>query len=238
MKPERSALDASYTSNPVANGKTAAFVQATKDLVWASNTLEHDVAAACQRIGTDLGLAPNEMPPDKGPGGYASGICNAVNKRLDLIQRTQGLNTWVTIAAPKCRPNRNTWSRCGAVCNVQDPQCNLLCRVHANVHADCDRAQVRIRAGRTGALPPRVQTTLSANLPSLVHARIAIAERLAPDMTAVSQVAAMMPQAMANAGGDVKACIGAGSEATKDAARRFRISERAASDVLARVQGR
>lgn len=238
LKPELSALQASYTGNAVLNGKTAAFVQAAKDIVWASNLLEHDVAAACQRMGADLGLGEDEMQADKGPGGFASGYCNAVSKRLDLIQRNEGLSTWVTIAAPECVANQNAWSRCGTVCNVQDPQCNLLCRIHANVHARCDEAQVRVRPGRTGQIPPQVMATLSANLASLVNAKIAVGERLSPDTTAITQMAAMMPQTVESASGDARACVGAGSDVSKDAARRMRISLRAADDLLARVEGK
>lgn len=237
LQPEVSALEASFSSNPVTNGKTAAFVQASKDILWASNTLEHDVAAACQRIGTDLGLTEQDMQADKGPGGFASGICNAVNKRLDLIQRTEGMRTWVTIAEAECVPNQNAWARCGTVCNPQDPHCNLMCRAHANVHATCDQTQVRVRAARDLPVPPQIMNTLTANLTSLVHAQVTIGKRLAADALALNQVAAVLPGTLGDAGGDVKDCVGAGGDASKEAARRMRTSERAASDVLARIQG-
>lgn len=232
LKPEVSALEASL------GGKTAAFVQASKDMVWASTTLEQEVASACRRIGADIGLGAHEMPPEKGPGGAAAGICNAVNKRLDLIQRSQGLRTWITIAAPECQANQNAWTRCASVCDVsRDPQCNLLCRVHANVHADCDQAQVRVRPARDEAVPPQIMNTLQANLGALVHAQVSIGQRLAPDMAALNQIGAALPQMMAGQSSDVLDCVGAGNDVGRDAARRIRVSERAASDLIARVQG-
>ncbi len=237
LKPEVSALETRFSSDPVSNGKTAAFVQASKDVLWASNTLEHDVAAACQRIGTDLGLAEHEMKADKGTGGFASGICNAVSKRLDLMQRAQGLRTWVTIAAPECQYSQNAWARCGTICNIQDPQCNLLCRIHANVHAACDQTQVRVRPARDQAVPPELMSTLAANLTSLVHAQIAIGKRIAPYALALNQQATVLTGMLGDAGSDAADCVRASTDAAKEAARRFRTSERAASDLLARVQG-
>lgn len=232
LKPEVSALEASY------GGKAAAFVQASKDMVWASTTLEQEVASACHRIGADIGLAEQEMPPEKGPGGAAAGICNAVNKRLDLIQRSQGLRTWITIAAPECQANQKAWTRCATVCDVaRDPQCNLLCRVHANVHALCDQAQVRVRPARDEAVPPQIMNTLQANLGTLVHAQVSIGQRLAPDAMALNQIGAALPQMVSGQSSDVVDCVGAGNDVGKDATRRIRVSERAASDLIARVQG-
>jgi hypothetical protein len=235
LKPEVSALESTY-GGAAQRSKTAAYVQASKDIVWASSTLENEVASACRRIGADLGLQDHEMPVEKGPGGAAAGICNAVNRRIDLIQRSQALRTWVTIAAPSCRANQNAWTRCASVCDTnRDPQCGLMCRVHADVHAECDEAQVRVRPARDGNVPPQILNTFQANLGTLVHAQMAIGERLSPDVAALNQVAALLTQQTSS--GTAKECVGAAQEVSKDATRRIRTSTRAAADLVARIQG-
>ena len=237
LDPEVSALEAKFGGGAF-GPKTAAYVQSAKDLAWASNRLEQDVAAACRRIGNDIGLGAQEMPNDKGPGGEASGICNAVNARFAMIQRQEGLRVWVTITAPTCVSNQNAWNRCSTVCNPADPQCNALCKIHANVHAKCQQAQVRVRPARGSTVPPYIMSTLQANLASIVHGQAAIAERLRPDVVLHAQAGAGLPGLMAGASSDTLDCVGAGSEVSNQAARRLRISNRAATDLLVTLQGR
>ncbi len=237
LKAEVSVFDARFVGE-AQGGKAVAFVQAAKDLVWASNTLEQEVASACRRIGLDIGLGAHEMPPEPGPGGGAAGICNAVNRRFELIQRSQGLRSWVTVAAPQCQPNASAWSRCASACDPsRDPQCHLLCRLHANVHAECDTTHVRVRPARDDTLPPQIMNTLQANLGALIHAQLAYGQRLAPDALALNELAALLPPTVQSSSADLRDCVAAGRDVANDATRRIRVSERAATDLLARVQG-
>ena len=48
----------------------------------------------------------------------------------------------------------------------------------------------------------------------------------------------MMPQVVSDASSDARECVGAGSDAGKEAALRMRTSLRAADDLLARVEGK
>ena len=103
LRLESSALDTNFSANAQLNGKVATFVQAAKDMAWASGQLEAEVSSACRRIGTDLGVPPHEMRPRKGPGGASAGACTAVSARIDAIMR-QGIRLWVTVTPHNARP--------------------------------------------------------------------------------------------------------------------------------------
>ncbi len=72
------ALRARYAADARVNGKIRAFVQAAKDLGAVSLQIEAEAAEACQRMGTDLGVTPQEMAPRSEPGGKATGSCAAL----------------------------------------------------------------------------------------------------------------------------------------------------------------
>jgi hypothetical protein len=115
LSPNVDAFSASLSADARANGKVRAFVQASKDLAAASTTLEFETAAACRRIGADLGLAPGQMAPQDGPGGQASGACAAVSARIDAILRG-GAGVRVSVTPPNCQANVQADARCRASC--------------------------------------------------------------------------------------------------------------------------
>src|SRR5215831_7639890 len=57
------ALRAQYAANARVNGKVRAFVLAAKDMGAVSLQIEAEAAEACQRMGFDLGMTPQEMAP-------------------------------------------------------------------------------------------------------------------------------------------------------------------------------
>src|SRR5262245_5432669 len=73
------ALRAGFSADARANGKIATFLTASKDLVAVSTHIEAEVADTCRRIGTDLGIPPQQMAPRDEAGGQASGACAAVS---------------------------------------------------------------------------------------------------------------------------------------------------------------
>jgi hypothetical protein len=72
-------------------------------------------------MGTDLGLTPQQMAPQQGPGGKAKGACEAVGATIDAILR-QGVSISVNVTPPQCQANVQAEASCQGSCNVQvDP---------------------------------------------------------------------------------------------------------------------
>jgi hypothetical protein len=237
LRPEVSALDTKMSANAQVDGKVRAFVQASKDMAWVSGQLEAEVASACRRIGADLGIPPHQMQPSKGLGGAAAGACEPVAATIDAILR-QGIRLWITVVPPQCQANASAMSRCGGACNVSaDAECAASCQAHANVHASCKPAHVGVRVMQGADQAGALVATLQANLPSLIHAQMALGQRLANDAKVVAQVGANLPKVVGNAGAQALACIGAGADVAAKASVRLNVSLRASTTVTARVQG-
>jgi hypothetical protein len=237
LSPEMSALDGNFSSNPQLNGKVRTFVQAGKDLQWASSQLEAEVASACQRIGTDIGIPIHQMQANRGPGGAASGACEAVQLRIDAILR-QGIRLWITVTPPRCQANANAHGRCAGACDVNaDAECRASCQAHANVHATCEPAQVSVRAMQGGEQAGPLIATLQANMPSLVNAQLALGQRIMEDAKVITQVGKHLPQVIANAGAAALACVGAGADAAANASVRINVSVRASANLSSRIGG-
>jgi hypothetical protein len=237
LRAEVAALDANFTADEKLNGKLRVFVQASKDLVWASSQLEAEVASACQRIGTDIGIPIQQMTPRNGPGGAAAGACEAVQLRLDAILR-QGIRLWVIVTPPVCTANASAHARCAGRCDVNsDAECRASCQTHANVHASCEPAQVSVRAMAGGEQAGQLIATLQANMPSLVNAQMALGQRIVNDAQVMVQVGKQLPRIAGNAGTKALACIGAAAEASAKATVRINVSVRASANLTARVGG-
>jgi hypothetical protein len=237
LRPEASALDMSFSSNAAVNGKVRTFVQAAKDMAWISGQMEAEVASACRRMGSDLGVPPHQMQSSKGPGGAAAGACEPVAATIDAILQ-QGIRLWVTVGPPQCQANASAMSRCSGACDVNtDAECRASCQAHANVHASCKPAVVNVRvmqgAERAGALV----ATLQANMPALIHAQLALGKRLANDAQVVAKVGANLPRVVGDAGAQALACIGAGADIAAKASVRLNVSVRASATLSARVGG-
>jgi len=237
LRPGVAALDAQFSANAQINGKVRAFVQATKDIGSVSAQLEAEVTNACHRIGADLGLAPGQMQPRKGAGGAAAGACDAVAMRIDAILR-QGVSLQVTVQPPQCQANASAQARCAGACDVNnDAECRASCQAHANVHASCQPAQVSVRAGHGAERAGQLITTLQANLPALVHAQIALGQRIVNDAKVVAQIGSNLPRIVGKAGAQALACIGAAADVAAQATVRINVSVRASANVSGRVTG-
>ena len=103
------------------NAKIRAFVQASKDLMGVAAQAEAEAAEACMRIGTDLGIPPQQMAPRDEPGGRAKGACEPVAAAIDGILQ-QGLRFQATVTPPSCQANAGVQAQCSAQCSGQvDP---------------------------------------------------------------------------------------------------------------------
>jgi hypothetical protein len=236
LRGEVSALDEGFGGGAL-EGKVRAFVQASKDMDWASTQVEHLAADACRRIGEDLGMPDSQMQPQKGPGGIAAGACGPVALQLDAVLR-QGVRLWVTVVPAQCQPNAGAWQRCGGVCDVNaDAECRASCQAHANVHASCRQGQVSVRASSDPAQAASLISTLNANVPSLIEAEQTLGQRLLNDATAVAQVGTNLGRTAKDADSKARSCIGASKDVAGEAALRMRVSVRSAALITSRVRG-
>jgi hypothetical protein len=235
LAPEAAPLEASFATDPRLDARAAVFVQAAKDVSWATAAAEQEIAGSCQRIGRDLGLPPNELQPQQGPGGAAIGACDPVNARMDAILAT-GIRLWVTIGPPECPPNAAAFARCSTRCDGRsDPYCAVACKAHAAAQASCTETAVAVRVmGGSGAEP--LVATLEANLPSLVQARFMLETVLSPEVSALLQAAAQLPGTLEGET-HAKECAGASADLLVDASKRTRLAVRGSGDIVARVQG-
>jgi hypothetical protein len=112
------ALRAGFTADASANGKIATFLTASKDIVSVSTQIEAEVADACRRIATDLGVPPGQMAPRDEPGGQASGACAAAAARVDAILKG-GIQVQVAVVPPACQANVQAEASCKGACSAQ-----------------------------------------------------------------------------------------------------------------------
>jgi hypothetical protein len=236
LSPEASAFEARFADDPRLNARAAVFVQAAKDLGWASAALEQEVAGACQRVGRDVGLTPAELAPQDGPGGVALGACDPVNARVEAILRA-GVRPWLTVTPPECAANAGAAARCAARCDVRvDPYCAASCKAHGGAHASCTEARVGVRLLRGEDQVAAFVATLEANLPSLVEARFRLEQLIAPDTTMLLQAAARLRADFAGES-HAEACAGASTDLLIAATKRNRLVLRTSGDILARIAG-
>jgi hypothetical protein len=237
LRPEVSALDASFSANARANAKLRAFVQAAKDIHAAALKLEARAAGACRRMAADLGMPPAQLRERSGAGGAAAGACEPVAAYVAGILR-QGIALEIAAEPGGCHASAEAHGRCAGRCDVgQDNECRASCQAHANVHAACrpPRVSVRARAGveRAGALV----ATLQRNLPEIVSAQIDFGERLYHDARVLGQVGAQLPRMLGDAGAQAIACASAAAELAASATVRIQVSVRASASVTASARG-
>src|SRR5439155_2247283 len=80
------AENANFEADARANATIRAFVTASGDLAAVAAAAENEVGAACERMGRDLGVPPEQMMPQQDQGRVAA-ACNAVAVRMDAIVR-------------------------------------------------------------------------------------------------------------------------------------------------------
>jgi len=153
--------------------------------------------------------------------GTCSGDCNGT---CDATCHAQCRGTW---QAPKCEGYVRPPSA--------DAECNASCRAHANVNASCTPAVVNVQVSQNAVMAARLAATLTANLPALLHAQIALGQRLLADAQVVAQVGAQLPKIVGDAGSHALACIAASADVTARATVSIRVSVQASASVSGKV---
>lgn len=116
-------MSASFSAQAKANATIRAFVQASGDLMLLAEQIEAEVAAACLRMGRDLGVPEADMAPRKGAGGAVAGACTPVSARIDAILQ-QGVSAKLTasVTPPECTVSADAYASCAGSCDVNvDP---------------------------------------------------------------------------------------------------------------------
>ncbi len=116
------AMNASFEADARANATIRAFVTASGDLQTIAAKAEAEVGVACERMGRDLGVPPEQMTPRQNEGRVAA-ACNAVSARMDAILRT-GVSASVKadVTPPQCEVHADAEAACKGACNVNvDP---------------------------------------------------------------------------------------------------------------------
>jgi hypothetical protein len=156
--------------------------------------------------------------------GQCNGTCSG---SCDATCHAQCNGQW---QAPKCE----AWVTPPSV----DAECDASCRAHANVHASCTPAQVQVQVSQNTQQAQRLAATLQANLPQLLHAQIALGERLIGDIEVVVRVGQQLPRIVGQAGVNALACVAAAGEASARASANIKVSIQASASVSGRVVAR
>jgi len=117
------AASANFAAEAKAQATIRAFVTASGDLMHLATQIEEEVAAACTRIGTDLGIPANEMAPRNTAGGRAEGACAAVAAKIDAILK-EGVSARIDakVTPPECKVEANAYASCAGSCQANvDP---------------------------------------------------------------------------------------------------------------------
>jgi hypothetical protein len=116
------AMNAQFEADAKANATIRAFVTASGDLAAVAARVEGEVGTACERMGRDLGVPPQQMAPRQNESRVAA-ACNAVSARMDAILRS-GVSAQIkaSYTPPACQVDANAEASCKAQCNVNvDP---------------------------------------------------------------------------------------------------------------------
>ncbi len=117
------AASANFAAEAKAQATIRAFVSASGDLMHLAAQIEEEVAAACIRIGTDLGVPPEQMAPRNVAGGKADGACAPVVAKIDAILK-EGVSARINakVTPPECRVEANAYASCAGGCQANvDP---------------------------------------------------------------------------------------------------------------------
>lgn len=116
------AMNAHFDADARANATIRAFVTASGDLASVAAKAEAEVGAACERMGHDLGVPPEQMAARDGQNRVAA-ACHAVSVRIDGILRT-GVSASIKaqVTPPECRVSADAEASCNGQCAVNvDP---------------------------------------------------------------------------------------------------------------------
>ncbi len=172
--------------------------------------------------------------------GQCSGQCTARDAVGNCIGQCQGecrgrcdatchANCQGQWQAPRCE----AWVRPPSA----DADCEGSCRAHANVNASCTPALVQVQASQNTQAAMALVATLQANLPQLIHAQIALGQRLLADIDTVVRIGQQLPRVVGQAGVQALACIGAATDASVSASISVKVTVQASAGVSGRVGG-
>jgi hypothetical protein len=117
------AANAKFSAEAKGQATIKAFVTASGDLSRLAVQIEEEVAAACVRIGTDLGIPAEQLAPRQGNGGKAEGACTPVAARIDAILQ-EGVSARIDakVTPPECRVEASAYASCAGECQANvDP---------------------------------------------------------------------------------------------------------------------
>jgi hypothetical protein len=116
------ASNANFEADAKANATIRAFVMASGDLAAVAARVEGEVGAACEAMGRDLGVPPEQMAPRPNEGRVVA-ACNAVSAKMDAILKT-GVSASVKAdyTPPQCQVSADVEASCKGQCNAHfDP---------------------------------------------------------------------------------------------------------------------
>ncbi len=115
------AMGVKYSGKAELDAQIGAFVQASADLKASVNAIEGEVAAACKRMGQDLGVDASKLEGNDDIGGKVKGPCNAVAAKIEQIVKANG-SLQVSYKPPRCKVDGNFVAKCDAECGLEvDP---------------------------------------------------------------------------------------------------------------------
>jgi modification target Cys-rich repeat protein len=134
-----SAANASFEADAHANATLQAFVSAAGDLQATASKIEGEVAAACERMGADLGVPPAQMQPQQGQS-KVQAACGAVSARMDaILQAGASASVKASFTPPECRVNADVAASCRGQCNANvDPGDAQLNCEPGHLYGKCD----------------------------------------------------------------------------------------------------
>jgi hypothetical protein len=116
------AMSANFDADAKANATIRAFVTASGDLAATASRVEAEVGAACERMGRDVGLTPQQMAPRENESRVAA-ACRAFSWRMDEILKAGGNATLrADVTPPQCQVRADLEAACKGQCQASiDP---------------------------------------------------------------------------------------------------------------------
>jgi hypothetical protein len=111
------AANANFEADARANATIRAFVTASGDLSAAAARAEIEIGGACERMGRDLGIPPEQMAPRQGEA-RVTATCNAVAARMDAILRGgAAASIRAHVTPPQCTASADVDAACRGSCS-------------------------------------------------------------------------------------------------------------------------
>jgi hypothetical protein len=227
-------------------------VQATPPQCEATGTAYAQCSGTCQ-VEVDPGQIVAQCEPAKLSGfcqgtcggrceGRCTGQCNGQCSAVDAQGRCAGQCNGQCVGScdATCHAYcQGTWQAPRCEASVRGPsadaQCDASCKAHASFRARCTPAAVNVQTNASTEMAARLMRTLQTNLPLLLHAQIALGQRVLADADILARVGADLPNVIGQAGANAVACVAAGANASARATASLRVSVSVSASVSGRV---